>query len=57
MIYFVEGHADMLCKIERAVTEGCLAAQAVCEQRYELMSQFYLYIYMYQLSYKARCLK
>lgn len=27
------GHADMLCQIERAVTEGCLAAQAVCEQR------------------------
>lgn len=27
------GHADMLGKIERAVTEGCLAAQAVCEQR------------------------
>lgn len=37
MIYFVGGHADMLGKIERAVTEGCLAAQAVCEQRYEAM--------------------
>ena len=37
MIHFVGGHADMLCKIERAVTEGCLAAQAVCEQKYEAM--------------------
>lgn len=25
------GYADMLCEIERAWTEGCLAAQAVCE--------------------------
>ena len=31
MIYFVGGYADMLCKIEKAWTEGCLAAQAVCE--------------------------
>ena len=29
MIYFVGGYADMLCEIERAWTEGCLAA--VCE--------------------------
>ena len=37
MIYFVGGHADILDKIERAVTESCLAAQGVCEQRYEAM--------------------